>query len=332
MTIKIAIIGLGQIGSSIGLALSSQKEYIYRIGHDKDYETARAAKKMDAVDSIERNLIQAVQKSNVVILSIPVDQIQETLKQIGTELNKSTIVIDTASIKTPIKAWATEFIPEGCYYVGLTPVINPKYLHGTNKGIKAAHKDLFENGLMMIVAGSNTNSDALKFTSDFTHLLGAEPFFTDALEVDGFMATTHILPQLTSAALINASTLAPGWQDARKIAGVAYAEVTAPLDLLDDVSALHASTKLNKENMVRVLDNTIAALQTIRDDIAKEEFDNLLTLLNQASQVHSQWLGDRQAKSLASYDKLGDTNLPASKGIISRLFGMNPPPKEKKKD
>ena len=140
MTIKIAIIGLGQIGTSIGLALSSQKEYFSRIGHDKDYETTRAAKKMNAVDSIERNLIQAVQKANVVILSLPVDQIQETLKIIGPELNKSTIVIDTASIKTPIKTWATEFIPAERYYVGLTPVINPKYLHETTKGKTNCHE------------------------------------------------------------------------------------------------------------------------------------------------------------------------------------------------
>jgi len=330
MTINIAIIGLGQIGASIGLALLDQKEYFLRIGHDKDFGISQQAKKMGAVDHIERNLINAVKDANVVILSIPIDQIHETMKLIAPELKNSTIIMDTASIKTPILEWANELVPEGRYYVGITPVINPAYLQDSVKGIKGAHKDLFQHGLLMIVANPKTHPDALKFTSDFSLLLGAEPFFTDPAEADGFMATTHILPQLTSAALINATMDTPGWQDARKIAGLAYTKATEPMDLLDDVAALQESSSLNKDNMVRVLDDTIASLKTIRDLIYQENFDELQDFLNQASQSHIRWWQDRQSKSLKHYDKTSSDEIPASRGIISSLFGMGGAKKTKK--
>ena len=44
MSVQITIIGLGQVGTSIGLALAEQKS-IKRVGHDKDFGRARAAQK-----------------------------------------------------------------------------------------------------------------------------------------------------------------------------------------------------------------------------------------------------------------------------------------------
>ena len=122
----------------------------------------------------------------------------------------------------------------------------------------------------------------------------------------------------------------PGWQDARKIAGLAYTKATEPMDLLDDVAALQESSSLNKDNMVRVLDDTIASLKTIRDLIYQENFDELQDFLNQASQSHIRWWQDRQSKSLKHYDKTSSDEIPASRGIISSLFGMGSAKKTKK--
>ena len=70
MSVQITIIGLGQVGTSIGLALAGQKN-IKRVGHDKSYEVARAAQKAGAVDEIKVNLPSSVSDANVVILSLP---------------------------------------------------------------------------------------------------------------------------------------------------------------------------------------------------------------------------------------------------------------------
>ena len=60
MNIQLTIIGLGQIGASVGLALAKHKESISRVGHDKDREAVNLAKENDAVDKIAMTLSGAM--------------------------------------------------------------------------------------------------------------------------------------------------------------------------------------------------------------------------------------------------------------------------------
>ena len=55
MAIKLALVGLGQIGASIGLALEKQKENLQRVGHDRSPFVSREAKKRGAVDQTKIN-------------------------------------------------------------------------------------------------------------------------------------------------------------------------------------------------------------------------------------------------------------------------------------
>ena len=66
MTIQITIVGLGQIGGSIGLALSEKQDLLHRVGHDKEHIIAQQAKKMNAVDSVSLNLPNAVENADVI--------------------------------------------------------------------------------------------------------------------------------------------------------------------------------------------------------------------------------------------------------------------------
>ncbi len=85
--------------------------------------------------------------------------------------------------------------------------------------------------------------------------------FADPLEMDGLMSATHLLPQLMSAALLNATIDQPGWREARKVAGRAYAEASAPIaHLANEPESLGAASILNRENLLRLLDSAIASL------------------------------------------------------------------------
>ena len=68
MATQITIIGLGQIGASMGLALGAYKENIFRVGHDKHMEGARAAQKKGAVDKVIVNLPASVEGAQIVVL------------------------------------------------------------------------------------------------------------------------------------------------------------------------------------------------------------------------------------------------------------------------
>ena len=86
MTVQLTIIGLGQIGTSVGLALAEESERIFRLGHDRELGAARRAEKMGALDKVSINLHSAVEEADLVLLALPVDQIKETLEFIREDL------------------------------------------------------------------------------------------------------------------------------------------------------------------------------------------------------------------------------------------------------
>jgi prephenate dehydrogenase len=225
-------------------------------------------------------------------------------------------------VKEVVAAWASELLPEKRHYVGLTPVINPEYLHGVDTGIEAAHADLFRNGMVAIVAPPRTASEAIKLAADLTRLLGAGPLFVDPLEIDSFMATTHTLPQLMAVALLNATIDQPGWREARKVAGRAYAEVTAPGVQFSEPKTLGRSAILNRENVLRAVDGVIAALQTVRTDIENEDSESLESRLERAQRGRERWWTQRQAADWASEEMTGtDVGSLTRSDMVGRLFG-----------
>ena len=329
MTVQITIVGLGQIGASVGLGLANQPDLLRRVGHDRDLETARSAEKMGALDKVELNLPAAVRNADLVLLSLPMDQIRDTMAIIASELKEGAVVMDTGPVKETVAAWAGELLPGGRYYVGLTPVINPAYLHGSDSGLEAARADLFRSGLMGIVAPPRTSSEAIKLAADLTRLLGATPLFTDPIEIDSLMAATHLLPQLMAAALLNVTVDQPGWHEARKVAGRAYAEVTAPVIHFSEPQTLRASVLLNRENVLRVLDSTIAALQAIRNDIETQDQEALEERLGRARRGWEKWWKQRQASDWINSEAVPSLEDTSSTGVFGRLLGIGRKPKRK---
>jgi prephenate dehydrogenase len=293
MTVKIAIIGLGQIGASIGLALANHKDQVTTIGFDSSPEVSRKALKMEAVEKVGYNLSACIIGTDMVILALPLDQVQETLKYIAQDVCEDGMVIDTAPAKQAVAAWAKEFLPAGCHYIGLTPALNPLVLDETGFGVDAARSDLFQNGLIAVTAPHGTAGEAYKMATSFVSLLGAHAYFADLAEVDGIMATIHTLPALAAAALTDTVIGQPGWLDIRKLAGRMFVSTTQLLES-EEAGALAETAHQNRTNTVRVLDEYIAKLKALRDKIEGEETNTLHSHLDRILKGRAQW---RQARA-----------------------------------
>jgi prephenate dehydrogenase len=331
MTVQITIIGMGQIGTSIGLGLSRHSDRVKRVGHDKEIGIARKAEKMGALDRVDINIPHAVEEADIVVLSLPLDQIQEMLKIIAPHLKADAVVMDTAPVKTAVAAWAQELLPAGRYYVGLTPMLNPQYLHEHDSGVEAARADLFQNGLVAIVSPPGTASEAIRLATDFVHLLDCEHLFVDAVELDSLMAAVHTLPQLMAAALLNTTVDQSGWREGRKFAGRAYAEVTGPCVHLSDPEALANAALLAPEHIVRVLDNLIANLYNMRTEIHDQDHGSLMNQLKHARSGREGWWRQRWAAHWSAEDTAPDVEMPTPKEIAGRMIGWRRP-KGKKED
>jgi prephenate dehydrogenase len=320
MTVQITIIGTGQIGASIGLALGEHKDVFVRVGHDKDIRTANRAKDMGAFDRVDINLPNAVANASIVILALPLDQIRDTLKFIAPDLQEEAVVMDTAPVKSEVLQWAKELLPAKRYYIGLTPVLNPAYLDTPGSGVEAAHADLFKNGMMAILSPQGVPSEAIKLATDFSHLLGAEHLFMDPVELDSMMAATHILPQLIAAALLNTTVDQPGWYEARKLAGRPYAVATSAATQFGEASALSSQALNTHEHLVRWIDSLMENLYTLRQQLDSKDAEKLLEELARAKSGREKWLMERSRANWAATESAPNISLPTAKDVFARMF------------
>jgi len=321
MTLQITIIGLGQIGSSMGLALKARNLDVRLVGHDKNQQTAREAQKMGAVDDVKYNLLASVRDSNVVILALPFAALRETLEIIAPDLQEGALVLDTAPSKATVVMWANELLPQGRFYIGLSPAINPEYLHGTESGVKAARADLFNKGLIVVNTPTGIPGNVFDLAMELVGLFGAVPLLMDAAEADGIFAGIHILPQLAASALLDATVDKPGWHEARKLAGRPYAAVTSGMVYHDDVLSLRDAVLENRENAVRLLNTYITSLIELRDEINDNDREALSDRLENNLRGRTRWFDERNVADWLNKDGQKMDVLSFGNRVNQMLFG-----------
>lgn len=317
MTVNITIIGLGQVGTSIGLALADHTDKVRRTGHDKSREQANNAQKLGALEKVEFNLPRSVETADLVILSLPFDAIEETLKFIAPDLRPPCVVVDTAPCKTPVADWARTHLLPGCHYIGLVPAPSPNHITSLER---PPHADLFRGGLFGLVNLPGTSGEALQLVSDLVTLLGAQPFFIDMTEADNLMASAHILPQLLAAALLDMTVEAPGWREMRRLAGRPYATATLNAVSQDDPAALARAALDNRQASLYAIDTYMQTLASLRAAIAEGQADELLQRIEQACDGRDTWWLERASGDWQKIE-FGISEQPSRPSLFGEWFG-----------
>jgi len=323
MTVQVTIIGLGQIGTSIGLALGQHKDLVRRVGNDADSSNAKRAEKMGAIDHTIYNLPSSVRQADLVILALPVGEIHEVLEVISQDVKEGAVVIDASYSKETVAKWAAELLPPERHFVAWTPTINPAYLSETAIGPDAAHADLFQDSLIFITTPQGTPAAAIKLASDLTTLVGGKPFYADQAEVDGLLAANTLLPALAAVAVTNAVTNQPGWREGRKLAGRTFALATSPIESLDGDKAIAQTSLANRENVLRVMDNLMASLTRLRQAIQDGDAESLQDQVEQAREGRELWIKQRKINDWVSVDS-PQAPLPTAGDVLGRLVGLRP--------
>jgi prephenate dehydrogenase len=288
------VIGLERTGASIGLALADKGEAVHCEGYDPSPYIRKQVKKQGGFKKVVKNLKDALSQTDIVILAVPVDEIRAVLEQLAPLLKPDTVVVDTSPLQIAVAAWARELLPKEVDFIAMTSMFNPAYLNEIAISYEDAHADLFQNSLMVITNTANAHSENLNLVAGLVEMLGGTPYFADPYEVDGLLSATRFLPQLTAAAVAMANINQPGWREGKKIAGSAFACVTAPLEALDERSELGLSAIHNRENMLRVIDNVISALMQLRSSIEAQDGAALKELLIGVKEERTFWISQRR--------------------------------------
>ncbi|MBI4787891.1 MAG: prephenate dehydrogenase/arogenate dehydrogenase family protein [Chloroflexi bacterium] len=307
---RIAIIGLGLIGGSIGLALKKAKIDADLVGHDKNSGAAGKAVKRGAVDKTEWNLHNACDGAGLVILALPLDGVKDSLDALKLSLAPGVIVTDTATSKVPVMEWATG-LPQGVQFIGGDPVISPRRANAEH-GIEGADADLFQGATYALSAATAASSAAIDTMSNFVALLGAKPYFIDPAEHDGLTAGIQHLPALLATALQAATIQSQGWHELAKLAGADFRAATevAP----QEPKAAREQFLAHRDDLTRWIDTIQSQLQELRGMIARGDAAAIEELVATVSRGRDKWLSGNLEETGTVVD------YSAAQSSLGRLF------------
>ncbi len=308
---RITIIGAGCIGASMGLALrqSEDADLFEVIGHDREYGIAQAGERRGAFHSAKLNLDLALRDAKLIILAVPLAEMESTLADVGRLLPADTgaIVTDTAPLKAPVLAWAQELLPAGTHFIGGDPFLAPDLQSEAGpallRGHEQARADLFTDAIYAITARPDDAPHAVETVANLAMLLDAEPRFMAPAEHDAVRALANALPDLVGAALLRSVVAAPGWQETSQAIGHSFAAVTAAV--AEETASRQLMARLSRGPLLRGIDALQAELSELRRHIAAGDSEAIAAAYAEAAEARARWVARERAERDAASEPPG---------------------------
>ena len=189
-----AIVGLGLVGGSWGLALKARGFGGRLVGCDRA-EVLQEAREKDVIDEVESDLVKAVQDADLILLATPVGVILDLLPQLKPAVKSGALVTDVGSTKRLICRRGAEIFDGEALFLGGHPLAGRE-----RGGLAAADADLFEGARYAITPHSpdDLNDSRVKTFNRLVESIGAQVFVTDPSSHDRAVAFLSHLPQLVS--------------------------------------------------------------------------------------------------------------------------------------
>ena len=276
----------------MGLGLQRDAGEFEIVGHDKQPEMAQEARKTGAVQRTEWNLFRAVEGAEMIVVAIPLSEMEELFKLLAPDLKPGTLIFTITALLQPAIDLADRLLPAGVHFVAGHPVVT-----GVG-GVVRPRADLYVDAPFALAPGLRTEAAAVQLASDFAERVGAKPLFVDPQEHDGILAGVEQVPLLLAAALMHVSADQPGWREARRLAGQAFANGT---NMGENAKALLAGLRANRENvalkLVQLRQELVAWQELLETEPTGDAPDPLLTALEEAVQARTVWEGQALIRS-----------------------------------
>ena len=196
--VNLAIIGVGLIGGSLGLALKDRMgDGIHITGLCRTEKSMELAMERGAVDFASSDIPSVVGDADIVFLSPPVLQIVPMVKKILPFLKKGAILTDAGSTKQYVCKQLQEILPPHVYYVAGHPMTGRE-----KSGVAAADKDLFVNKAYVIVEDTGAPAEAKERLLSVLKHTGANFTFLDIAKHDRCASVISHVPHVAASALV----------------------------------------------------------------------------------------------------------------------------------
>ncbi|HXW77835.1 MAG TPA: prephenate dehydrogenase, partial [Candidatus Eremiobacteraceae bacterium] len=221
---RVAILGLGLIGTSIGLALKADRRSKVRIaGWDPKPPARNAARSRGGIDEPAKSALSALRGAGVIILSAPLEAVIAAIPAIIACAEPGALVMDVAPLAQPVVTAARRALHKrpDVLFVSGHPMAGSEH-----SGAAHADAHIFTGRPFAIVAPAQARRrSAIEAAQRVVRSLGARPVLCTPSAHDRAVAATSALPQLVSlAAALAVDEATPG--SARSLVGPGYRDVT----------------------------------------------------------------------------------------------------------
>jgi prephenate dehydrogenase len=286
----VAILGLGLMGGSLGLALKRAWPGTEIAGYDAAPGVTERAQARGAVDHPAASGADALRGAGLIIIATPTLAAEGLLAEIGARwdaLAPNVVITDLCSVKSPVVEWARTRLPRPARFAGGHPMCGSE-----RAGIDAADAGLYAGARWVITSAPETAPDALARMEALARAVGSEPLVMDAAAHDEAVAGVSHLPLAVAAALAGALAEDPDWSTVAELAAGGYRDTTrvaagSPIMGRDILLA-------NRERVLARLDAFMAAMERLRAAVARGDGPAIEALLRTASDARRAWAAERE--------------------------------------
>jgi len=197
---RVAIIGLGLIGSSLAHAVRAAMPTVRVVGHDASAQVRETARRLDLCDDVTDTAGAAVTDADLILICVPVGAIGAVAAEIAPDVPADAVVSDVGSSKAGVLAALRAALPDRA-------VIPAHPVAGTeNSGPEAGFATLFRGRWCILTPPEGANALAVERVADFWRRLGADVELMDAGHHDLVLAVTSHLPHLIAYTIVGTAS------------------------------------------------------------------------------------------------------------------------------
>jgi prephenate dehydrogenase len=211
---RIAILGVGLMGGSVGLACRALGMEVVGYGH-RVHELPFAVE-CGAISRFTTDAADAVGQADLVILCSPVGVFRGLLSAISPALKAGAVVTDVGSTKRSVAKLAAEILPKQVHFIGSHPMVGSE-----QHGVRAARAQMLIDGLCIVTPEESTEVSLANQVEAFWQSLGMRTLRMTPARHDQLTADASHLPHAIAAALVRIQS-----SESLAVAGRGFADTT----------------------------------------------------------------------------------------------------------
>jgi cyclohexadieny/prephenate dehydrogenase len=198
---RVALIGVGLIGSSLARVLRRDALAGEIVGCARTAETCKAVLDLGLADSVTSDPAAAARDADLVMICAPIGAYKSIAPAIAPHLKKGAIVSDVGSVKQAVIRDVGPFIPEGVHFVPGHPVAGTEH-----SGPEAGFAGLFQDRFCILTPPPGTDPRAVNKIAELWRRAGMKVEIMDPHHHDQVLAITSHLPHLIAYTIVGTAT------------------------------------------------------------------------------------------------------------------------------